>query len=869
MDKKRNEGAMVVKKPCVGDIDDNDHLSSIILESEATRYAAPQKSVQRSRGSPNLSACFAIVTNQKLGPMAIDTRVYDLRVPTLGTMAIWTYDEGCVNFGELLSVTGHYGSRGCFIVSLDTQLLLEEQFHFLTRGVKAFSGMLEQCQARPMLQNAGVLDGRGNIDADINGHWNFNNKTVINAAMIKSWSLVNYSPRLCPTKVLHGRHFHTKFKQQYRLSIVFRSYREQDMHAGLQMNKTAENIENALSNNREGLKTEGHSRNASVSSVASSTDYGQTSTGGDANISEVNTAVSDSSPYSRGVFGELASSSLASRSQRSDTEPDIGGFAGDATPKLFAQWVGISTRHPFSHGHSKTGTSDHEPWAFGDDCENMDKEKQKELFWRMMVMAMNTGGDSSEAELSSAVVFVKVLGTEGLWKRPKHKLNVQLLLGEGAKLETWGMNGEEVRIEIPPTAETAKLVAESQKQCILKIAHAKRIPKEQEHHAVKGTELSKTPVDLKDGEWHLKVVPWEGGLREQVRQLKINAGIELGLVSQNTEVPNYWERNSFGVTLLADGTNDTGNRVYKEGIFEPVFLCMEVGSLEEMVESPFCKQAQRHRDIAQRRFVYTQVTVSNYRRLLSLFVLLCSTSLVTMVNNAGPPSPAGHLRDIFYRMGLTDKEIVALSGAHTLGRSRPERSGWGKPGTKYTITKHTQSRMLMMKTMAKCAVVKDGPGAPGGQSWTVEWLKFDNSYFKEIKERRDEDLLVLPTDAVLFEDPGFKEYAEKYAVDQNAFFEDYAEAHAKLSNLGAKFDPPDGFSIADSPKEQAPEKFVAAKYSSGESEKSELSEAMKKKIRAEYLAFGGSPNKPLQSNYFLNIIIFVAVLAILAALFGN
>ncbi|KAJ4751826.1 Stromal ascorbate peroxidase [Rhynchospora pubera] len=141
---------------------------------------------------------------------------------------------------------------------------------------------------------------------------------------------------------------------------------------------------------------------------------------------------------------------------------------------------------------------------------------------------------------------------------------------------------------------------------------------------------------------------------------------------------------------------------------------------------------------------------------------------------AGPPSPADHLREVFYRMGLNDKEIVALSGAHTLGRSRPERSGWGKPETKYT---------------------KDGPGAPGGQSWTVQWLKFDNSYFKDIKERRDADLLVLPTDAVLFEDPSFKVYAEKYAEDQDAFFKDYAEAHAKLSNLGAKFEPPEGISL--------------------------------------------------------------------------
>ncbi|XP_042385234.1 probable L-ascorbate peroxidase 6, chloroplastic/mitochondrial [Zingiber officinale] len=217
--------------------------------------------------------------------------------------------------------------------------------------------------------------------------------------------------------------------------------------------------------------------------------------------------------------------------------------------------------------------------------------------------------------------------------------------------------------------------------------------------------------------------------------------------------------------------------------------------------------------------------------------------------DAGPRSPADHLRDTFYRMGLNDKEIVALSGAHTLGRSRPDRSGWGKPETKYT---------------------KDGPGAPGGQSWTVQWLKFDNSYFKEIKERKDEDLLVLPTDAALFEDPNFKVYATKYAEDQDAFFKDYAEAHAKLSNLGAKFDPPEGISIADDSKPvtaaATAEPFVAAKYSYG---KRELSETMKAKIRAEYEGFGGSPDKPLNSNYFLNIMILIAGLAFVTSLIVN
>lgn len=49
----------------------------------------------------------------------------------------------------------------------------------------------------------------------------------------------------------------------------------------------------------------------------------------------------------------------------------------------------------------------------------------------------------------------------------------------------------------------------------------------------------------------------------------------------------------------------------------------------------------------------------------------------------------------------------------------------------------------------------------------------------------------------------------------------------------------------------------------------ELSDAMKQKIRAEYQAVGGSPDKPLSSNYFLNIIIVIGVLATLTYLFGN
>ena len=48
---------------------------------------------------------------------------------------------------------------------------------------------------------------------------------------------------------------------------------------------------------------------------------------------------------------------------------------------------------------------------------------------------------------------------------------------------------------------------------------------------------------------------------------------------------------------------------------------------------------------------------------------------------------------------------------------------------------------------------------------------------------------------MLFTDAVFKEYAEVYARDQEAFFADYALAHAKLSERGAHFHPPGGIII--------------------------------------------------------------------------
>lgn len=123
---------------------------------------------------------------------------------------------------------------------------------------------------------------------------------------------------------------------------------------------------------------------------------------------------------------------------------------------------------------------------------------------------------------------------------------------------------------------------------------------------------------------------------------------------------------------------------------------------------------------------------------------------------------ADHLREVFYRMGFNDQEIVALSGGHTVGRCHEVRSGY------------------------------DG-------AWTQNPLEFDNAYFKNLLEIKwkpkdwdgkfqytdpTDTFVMLPTDMALIEDAEFKVHVERYAADQDLFFKDFAAAYGKLMCLG-------------------------------------------------------------------------------------
>lgn len=127
-----------------------------------------------------------------------------------------------------------------------------------------------------------------------------------------------------------------------------------------------------------------------------------------------------------------------------------------------------------------------------------------------------------------------------------------------------------------------------------------------------------------------------------------------------------------------------------------------------------------------------------------------------------------HVRCVFGdRMGFNDREMVALIGAHALGRCHKDRSGYDGPWTRSPTTfSNEYYRLLLEETWTERKW--DGP------------RQFENS-------KSGSDLMMLPADLALVEDPRFRRYVEAYAADEKVFFRDFAAAFQKLMELGVDF----------------------------------------------------------------------------------
>ena len=133
-------------------------------------------------------------------------------------------------------------------------------------------------------------------------------------------------------------------------------------------------------------------------------------------------------------------------------------------------------------------------------------------------------------------------------------------------------------------------------------------------------------------------------------------------------------------------------------------------------------------------------------------------------DKGNPMKTAQGLRDVFGRMGFNDQEIVALSGAHALGRCHATASGYVGPWTPSPTTFNNLYFVLLK-----------------GLKWTPnpDAAKFQ---YQDPSGK----LMMLPSDLVLIEDEAFKGYVDVYAKDQKKFFSDFSAAFQKLEELGSK-----------------------------------------------------------------------------------
>eukprot|EP00486_Rosalina_sp_Unknown_P011157 CAMPEP_0201577670 /NCGR_PEP_ID=MMETSP0190_2-20130828/24150_1 /ASSEMBLY_ACC=CAM_ASM_000263 /TAXON_ID=37353 /ORGANISM="Rosalina sp." /LENGTH=311 /DNA_ID=CAMNT_0048009939 /DNA_START=71 /DNA_END=1006 /DNA_ORIENTATION=- len=125
---------------------------------------------------------------------------------------------------------------------------------------------------------------------------------------------------------------------------------------------------------------------------------------------------------------------------------------------------------------------------------------------------------------------------------------------------------------------------------------------------------------------------------------------------------------------------------------------------------------------------------------------------------------ADHVRDVFYRMGFNDQEIVALvGGGHAIGRCHPDRSGFDGPWTRAPTT---ISNEFFKRLFEETWVEKKWNGP------------------KQFVDKATGKIMMLPTDLVMKSDPKFRQISQKYFDNEDIFMKDFATAFKKLTELG-------------------------------------------------------------------------------------
>ncbi|PHT57254.1 Peroxidase 65 [Capsicum baccatum] len=161
------------------------------------------------------------------------------------------------------------------------------------------------------------------------------------------------------------------------------------------------------------------------------------------------------------------------------------------------------------------------------------------------------------------------------------------------------------------------------------------------------------------------------------------------------------------------------------------------------------------------------------------------TSKASLVegNLPRPTMPMDQIIKIFESKGFSIEEMVALSGAHTIGFSHCKEFS----SNLYNYNKTSQFDPSYNPRFAQalrnaCANQQNDPTISVFNDIMTP-NKFDNMYYQNLPK----GLGLLSSDRGLFSDLRTKLHVEKYIRDQNLFFKAFASAMQKLSEHAVKF----------------------------------------------------------------------------------
>lgn len=150
-----------------------------------------------------------------------------------------------------------------------------------------------------------------------------------------------------------------------------------------------------------------------------------------------------------------------------------------------------------------------------------------------------------------------------------------------------------------------------------------------------------------------------------------------------------------------------------------------------------------------------------------------------------------HVRnEVFYRMGFSDQEIVALlCGGHVYGRCHPNFSGYAGPWVEHPTQFSNEYATDMLEDDWR--LVSHGDNWLDAQGAAeLRPAPGNRQFVNKSPDKIDDDepnQMMLASDMILAWDPAFRTHLQVYADDEARLKEDFGRAFQKLTELGCGF----------------------------------------------------------------------------------